>query len=86
MRSEKIDSRTSEPTEQLLLQRYLALSSLERKREFAGTAETANLLGLSRRTVQLWVETGIVKSVSIGRKHFICLDSLRKVLEKKNEL
>lgn len=74
-----------ESTQQNLLQRYLALSSAERSREFVDTAQTANLLGLSRRTVQLWVELGIVNAVSIGKKHFVFLDSLRKALEKKNE-
>ena len=64
-----------------LLSTYLSLSNEERKLRFLGTSEAARLTGLSRRTIQLWIEMGHIQAVPIGRRYQIDMTSLRLRLE-----
>jgi len=59
-----------------LLQRYLSLPANEREREFLSTSRAAKHVGVSSRTIQLWVEGGRVKAIPIGRKYKVHLGSL----------
>lgn len=63
-----------------LLSLYLSLPEEKRKQKFAGTSEAARLVGLSQRTIQMWIEVGFVAAVKIGRKYQVSLDSLKAYL------
>lgn len=39
------------------------------------------MVGLSQRTIQLWIEVGFITAIKIGRKYQVSLDSLRAYLE-----
>ncbi|HKX27949.1 MAG TPA: helix-turn-helix domain-containing protein [Blastocatellia bacterium] len=71
------------PTSSELLEQYLALSAEDRSQKFPDTAGAANIIGLSRRTIQLWIETGAIQAVLIGGKYRVYLDSVRAYLEKR---
>jgi excisionase family DNA binding protein len=64
-----------------LLSLYLSLSKEKRKQKFANTSEAARMVGLSQRTIQLWIEVGFITAIKIGRKYQVSLDSLRAYLE-----
>lgn len=69
----------------LLLAYYLSLSEAKKRLEFSTTAEAAKLVGLSQRTIQLWVQIGAVKAVAVGKKQFVRLESLADYLESRSE-
>ena len=64
-------------TEEQLLEHYLELDDQRRTRLFADTARVADLLGVSRRTIQLWIELGAIRAVRIGRKYQVDLKSVK---------
>jgi excisionase family DNA binding protein len=70
---------------QELLRTYLLLSKGEREQRFVDTARAAELTGLSRRTIQFWVEIGAIKAVPIGRRYEIDLMSLTEYLSNRVE-
>ncbi len=72
------------PSEEDLLGLYLTLSPEARKERFATTAQAAELVGLSQRTIQWWVESGKILAVSVGKKYQVDLQSLRGLLEAAN--
>ena len=59
-----------------LLQLYLSLPADRREQMFPGTMRAAKLVGISRRTIQFWVEIGKVEAISVGRKYKVHLESL----------
>ena len=63
--------------EEELLEYYLALDDKRRARKFADTARVAHFVGLSQRTIQLWIEVGLIKTVRIGRKYQVDLESVK---------
>jgi hypothetical protein len=65
-----------------LLEIYLSLSPESRERRFASTARAAELSGLSQRTIQRWIEAGIVNTVPVGKKYQVDLVSLRDYLSR----
>lgn len=62
---------------------YLAMPEEQRKKRFANTWRAAKIVGLSQRTIQLWVEAGLVRAVVIGRKYQVSLDSLKAYLKSR---
>jgi excisionase family DNA binding protein len=64
-----------------LLNLYLALSPAPREKIFIDTAQAARITGVSMRTIQLWIESGAVRAIAVGRKYRIVLESLRAHLE-----
>ena len=66
-----------------LLSLYLSLPLEKRKQKFASTSEAARMVGLSQRTIQLWVEVGFITAIKIGRKYQVSLDSLRAYLKSR---
>lgn len=72
-------------TDSELLKVYLAASDLDRTKLFADTGRAADLTGLSRRTIQFWVETGAVRAIAIGRRYEIYLPNLTSYLETRME-
>lgn len=71
------------PTDEELLRMYLKVPKKERRDLFADTARAAELTDLSQRTIQLWIETGAIRAVPIGKKYQVYLESLRDYLEKQ---
>jgi excisionase family DNA binding protein len=63
-----------------LLDLYLALPTKQRYEQFAGTLRAAEMAGLAQRTIQLWVECGLIRAVFVGRKYQVHLDSLWEYL------
>jgi len=70
-------------TDEQLLELYLSLPKRERDEKFADTARAAEITGLSVRTIQFWVECGLVQAVTVGRKYRVDLDSLREHLKRQ---
>ena len=63
--------------EKELLEYDLGLDGKRRARQFADTARVANFVGLSQRTIQLWIEIGLIRAVRIGRKYQVDLESVK---------
>jgi excisionase family DNA binding protein len=68
-------------TDTELLDFYLSLPPPLRAEKFVNTSQAAQITGVSIRTIQLWIESGAVRAVIIGRKYKVVLDSLRAHLE-----
>jgi excisionase family DNA binding protein len=66
-----------------LLSLYLSLPLEKRKQKFANTSEAARMVGLSQRTIQLWIEVGFIAAIKIGRKYQVSLESLRDYLKSR---
>lgn len=64
-----------------LLALYCKLSDDQRKRRFADTACVAEKYGVSQRTVQHWVNHGLIEAVLVGRKYKVDLQSVEKYLQ-----
>lgn len=68
-----------------LLDLYLSLPLTQRNERFADTSQTALRTGVSRRTIQVWIEAGAIHTVRIGHKYKVDLDSLREFLQSQKE-
>ena len=63
-----------------LLSLYINLSENKREKTFASTTRAAQMLGISQRTIELWIETGVIRAVRIGRNYQIYFPSLKEHL------
>ena len=72
-------------TDSELLKLYLDAADHERTKLFADTGRAADLTGLSRRTIQFWVETGAIRAIAIGRRYEVYLPNLTWYLETRME-
>lgn len=64
-----------------LLDLFLGLGRDERRARFADTAQTAEMVGVSRRTIQQWIDTGLIRAVAVGHKYQVLLDSVHCYLK-----
>jgi len=64
-----------------LLQQYLSLPANQREREFLSTTQAAKRVGVSPRTIQLWIADGKIKAIPIGRKYKVHFRSLLSYIE-----
>jgi excisionase family DNA binding protein len=72
-------------TENDLLTLFLASPGKQREEQFADTARVAEMTGLSRRTIQIWIDIGLLQAIRLGRKKYqISLASLRDCLRRQN--
>ncbi|HJQ71282.1 MAG TPA: hypothetical protein VKA70_20055 [Blastocatellia bacterium] len=71
------------PTDEELLRMYLNLPKKERSELFADTARAADLTDLSQRTIQLWIESGAIRAIPIGKKYQVYLESLGDYLKQE---
>ncbi len=69
-------------TEQLL-ELDLRLPAKERAARFADTARCAAIVGVSQRTILVWIDSGMIRAIPIGKKYQVCLVSLRKHLKRR---
>lgn len=68
-------------TDEELLELYLALPKKQREERFTDTGHAAEITSLSIRTMQFWIESGVVRAIVIGRRYRVDLDSLRAHLK-----
>jgi len=66
-----------------LLELYLSLPDDQREQKFPTTERAAELTGMSRRTIQYWVEVKDVEAIFVGRICRIRLDSLMTYLKSR---
>jgi hypothetical protein len=66
----------SEPGSEQLLDLYLSLDPKQRDGQFAGTACAAEKVGVSQRTIQLWIEIGKIRAILLGGKYTVFIPSL----------
>lgn len=68
-------------TDDELLALHMSLTTEERKDQFADTARVAAMVGLSRRTIQFWIEIGLLHAIRVGRRKYkVSLESLNECL------
>jgi excisionase family DNA binding protein len=60
---------------------YLSLPVNQREQEFLSTARAANRVGVSSRTIQLWIEGGKIKAIAVGKKYKVHYASLLAYIE-----
>ncbi len=72
-------------SEKELLKIYLSTPTKQREQIFSDTAHAAEVTGLSRRTIQFWIESGAVKAIAIGRRYEIYLPTLTGYLQSRME-
>jgi excisionase family DNA binding protein len=68
-----------------LLQYYLELPAKEREKQFANTADAAELIGRSQRTIQRWIEAGLIRAVSIVGRELVLIPSLREFVQRQSQ-
>jgi excisionase family DNA binding protein len=68
--------------EDKLLHCYLTLNPEKRLERFADTSRAAEITGLSRRTIQFWIEVGQIHAVRLGKKYQVDLHSLYDYLNR----
>jgi excisionase family DNA binding protein len=68
------------PPHTSLLDLYLSLDKLEKRRQFACTLRTAEMVGVSRRTIQLWIELGQIQAIRVSKKYQVYLSSVQDYL------
>jgi excisionase family DNA binding protein len=73
-------------TDSEALDLFLSLPTDERDQRFADTARAAQIVGLTRRTIEFWIEIGLLQAIRVGRKKYkVSLESLRESLQKQVE-
>ena len=60
---------------------YLSLPANQREQEFLSTARAAKRVGVSSRTIQLWIEGGKIKAIAVGKKYRVHYRSLLAYIE-----
>jgi excisionase family DNA binding protein len=66
-----------------LLKQYLSLPEDQREQKFPTTERAAQLIGMSRRTIQYWVEIEDIEAIFVGKICRVRLDSLVTYLERR---
>jgi excisionase family DNA binding protein len=66
-----------------LLEQYLSLPEGLRKQRFPTTERAAELTGISRRTIQFWIESDDIKAIFVGKSYRIEVDSLMTFLKSR---
>ena len=58
----------------------------QRDHRFVDTARAAEITGLTQRTIQMWIEFGLILAVNVGRKYKVDVNSLRAYLFSRVEV
>ena len=75
VRSASFAPQTESPDADLLAY-YLGLPPSKRNDLFVDTATAADRIGVSQRTIQAWIDVGLIRAVPIGKKFHVALASL----------
>lgn len=73
---------TCETELEKLLLFYRNLPVRERATYFSGTTDIAKKYGVQPRTVQRWIDKGLILAVRIGKKYIVYLPSLDEYLRR----
>jgi len=65
-----------DPTD-ALLEEWFSLPDHERSRKFIGTADAAKIAHVTRQTIHLWLDSGELLALRVGKKLYVQADSLR---------
>ncbi len=66
-----------------LLKQYLSLPEDQREQKFPTTTRAAQLVGMSRRTIQYWVEIKNIEAIFVGKICRVKFDSLMTYLKSR---
>jgi hypothetical protein len=83
VRTGQTQSNLANFTEEQLLDFYLDLSRKARDEYFVDTASAAEMAGVTQRTIQLWIEGGLVCAVYIAGKFKVTVHSLKQYLKER---
>jgi excisionase family DNA binding protein len=83
-RNRSLESPGLQAGERELLNKYIALSASKRRNLFAPTGFMARRFGIPQRTLQRWIEAGVVPALRIGRNYKIHVPSLELYLQECN--
>ncbi|MEK6288513.1 MAG: helix-turn-helix domain-containing protein [Acidobacteriota bacterium] len=67
-----------------LLDLYLATPGKQREEQFVSTARAAEIAGLSQRTIQVWIDSGALPAIRIGKNYRVRRVSLHQYLQEPN--
>jgi excisionase family DNA binding protein len=70
-------------TDEDLLNLWIQSTEKNRQELFTDTAGAAAMIGISQRAVRLWIDSGRIRAVPVGKKHRIWLRSLEEYLAKR---
>ncbi len=68
------------PTQEELLERFLALRGKAREAEFPSVADVAEMTGCNRNTVLKWINEGKVKAVKVSGRFRVWQPALNRHL------
>jgi excisionase family DNA binding protein len=69
-----------------LLDLYLATPQKHREELFVSTARAAEVAGVSRRTIQSWIDCGDLSAIRIRKCYKVSRDSFREFLEEAMDI
>lgn len=70
-------------TNEQLLDFYLSSPKELRHEHFVDTLRAAEIAGVTQRTIQLWIESEVIRAIRIGRKYQVSLVSLKQFLKRR---
>jgi excisionase family DNA binding protein len=70
------DPQSTVPRPRSLVERYLRLDPVERRRSFLSTREAARSIGVAQRTLQAWVGEGKLEAIRVGGRYLIEVSTL----------
>ena len=73
----------SEVTDEHLLDFYLTMPKKLRDDYFINTASAAEIAGVTQRTIQLWIKSGVIRAIRIGRRYKVTLASLKEYRQRQ---
>lgn len=68
-------------TDEQLVDLYLDLPRKAREEYFVDTASAAEMAGVTQRTIQLWIESGLVRAVYIAGSYKVTVLSFKQYLK-----
>jgi excisionase family DNA binding protein len=60
-----------------LVEKYLGLDPVERRRSFLTTRDAAKEIGVAQRTLQTWILEGKLDAVRVGGRYLVEVSSLQ---------
>jgi len=72
--------REDDLTDSELLEFFISQTEQARSQTFVCTSEAAAIAGVSQRTVQGWIDSGVIRAVAVGKKYRVLRESLHGYL------
>jgi len=63
-----------------LVDHYLRLDPVERRRTFLSTRDAARSIGVAQRTLQNWIMEGKIDAVRVGGRYMVLAESLEQFI------